>query len=201
MAVAAFGARLASVLETAMPTTANPQELAPLRLPLSAGAKELLWRFHEAVERAQAVGGTMEQVRAYASKAAEQAARISGVLTLWADLDAPEVTPQTMGWGVALAQFYLGEARRLAEAGAISAETERAEALRKWLLDTWPQSEVLPSDILKHGPNAMRERAKLTAPLGMLVKSGWLVALPEGAEVRGVSRKEAYRIVRPSHVL
>ena len=201
MAVAAFGARLAVILETPPPTTANPQELAPLRLPLSAGAKELLWRFHDAVERAQAVGGPMEQVRAYASKAAEQAARISGVLTLWADLDAPEVTPQAMGWGVALAQFYLGEARRLAEAGAISAETERAEGLRKWLLDTWPQSEVLPSDILKHGPNAMRERAKLTAPLGMLVKSGWLVALPEGAEVRGVSRKEAYRIVRPSHVV
>lgn len=136
MAVADFGARLASVLETPMPTTANPQELAPLRLPLSLGAKELLWRFHDAVERAQAAGGPMEQVRAYASKAVEQAARISGVLTLWADLDAPEVTPQAMGCGVALAQYYLGEARRLAVAGAISAETERAEVLRKWLLDS-----------------------------------------------------------------
>lgn len=200
-AVASFSSRLDAVLETPMPTTENPQELFPRRLPLSAGAKELLWRFHETVERAQASGEPMEQVRAYASKAAEQAARISGVLTLWADLDAPEVTPEAMGWGVTLADFYLSEARRLAEAGAISAETERAEALRKWLLNSWQPDEVLPSDILKHGPNAMRERPKLNAPLGMLVKCGWLILLPEGTEVRGTVRKEAYRIVRPRHAV
>ena len=196
-AVASFSVRLESILEIPMPTSGNPQELSPRRLALSAGAKELLWRFHETVEQAQAAGGPMEQVRAYASKAAEQAARISGVLTLWADLDAPEITPLAMGWGVTLADFYLSEAKRLAEVSAISAETERAETLRKWLLGSWRSDEVLPSDILQHGPNALRERAKLTAPLGMLAKNGWVVALPEGTEVRGVSRKEAYRIVRP----
>ena len=129
----------------------------------------------------------------------EQAARIAGVLTLWADLDAPEVTPQAMGWGITLAQYYLGEARRLAEAGLVSEDTAKAERLRKWLLESWPHADVLPSDILNKGPNALRERSKLTGPLGLLIKTGWLVALPEGAEVRGVSRKEAYRIVRPGY--
>ncbi|WP_426034131.1 hypothetical protein [Cypionkella sp. TWP1-2-1b2] len=60
---------------------------------------------------------------------------------------------------------------------------------------------MLPSDILKHGPNALRERSKLSGPLGALVKAGWLVALPEGAEVRAVSRKEAYRIVRAGNAV
>lgn len=143
----------------------------------------------------------MEHVRAYGSKAAEQAARIAGVLTLWADLDAPEITPQAMGWGITLAQFYLGEARRLAEAGLVSEDTAKAERLRKWLLESWPHNDVLPSDILKHGPNALRERSKLSGPLGALVKAGWLVSLPVGAEVRGVSRKEAYQIVRAGHVV
>ncbi len=70
MALAAFAARLTAILETPQPTGNTPQELAPVRLPLSRPAHELLWRFYEAVEAAQASGGPMEHVRAYASKAA-----------------------------------------------------------------------------------------------------------------------------------
>ena len=38
--------------------------------------------------------------------------------------------------GVTLAQFYLGEAGRLAEAGAVSADTAKAERLRQWLFES-----------------------------------------------------------------
>lgn len=198
MALAAFAARLTAILETPQPTGNTPQELAPVRLPLSREARELLWRFYEAVERAQAAGGPMEHVRPYASKAAEQAARIAGVLTLWADLDAPEVTPQTMGWGVTLAQFYLSEARRLAEAALVSEETAKAEQLRKWLVESWEHDEVLPSEAMNRGPYKMRERKRLDGPLNMLVRAGYLVPMEPGTVVRGSSRKEAYRIVRAS---
>jgi hypothetical protein len=196
IALSAFTARLTAILETPMPIGTNPQELTPPRLPLSPGAKELLWRFYEAVEASQATGGQMEHVRAYASKATEQAARIAGVLTLWADLDAPEVTPETMKLGMALAHFYLKEAKRLAEAGLVSEETAKAERLRQWLRDSWPHDEVLPSDILKHGPNALRERKALSGPLTMLANAGHLVALQPGTVIRGKPRKEVYRIVR-----
>ena len=195
-ALAAFTAHLSGILGTPMPTGDSPQELAPVRLPLAAGAKELLWRFYEAVEAAQANGRAMEHVRAYGSKAAEQAARIAGVLTLWSDLDAPEVTPQAMGWGIELAQFYLGEARRLAEAGLVSEETAKAEKLRQWLVESWQDDAVLPGDILQSGPNALRDRKALTGPLLMLVKTGHLTALEPGTIVRGRPRKEAYRVVR-----
>lgn len=201
VALAAFTARLSTILQTAMPTGDNPQELAPLRLVLSQGARELLWRFYEEAEAAQATGKTMEHVRAYGSKAAEQAARIAAVLTLWADLDAPEVAPQAMGWGIELALFYLTEARRLAEAGLVSEETAKAERLRQWLLDSWPHETVTPSEILNRGPNALRERKALGGPLALLERNGWLVRLAEGAEVRGTQRKEAYRIVRPAHAV
>ncbi|HBD89713.1 MAG TPA: hypothetical protein DC061_03355 [Gemmobacter sp.] len=196
-----FAEHLRGILESPMPTGTHPQELTPARLLLGSAARELLWRFHMAVEQAQAAGGELEQVRAYASKATEQAARIAGVLTLWGDLDASEVTAQAMGWGVALAQFHLTEAKRLAEAGAISADTNRAETLRKWLLESWQHPEVLPRDILRFGPNSLREAKALRDPLAMLVNHGWLARLPEGTEVRGASRKEAYRIVRPPHAV
>lgn len=199
-AVSAFAARLRTILETPLPTDENPQELTPERLPLSKGAKELLWRFYTAAEAAQGPGGPMEHVKPYASKSAEQACRIAGVLSLWENLDVREVTPEAMGWGVTLAQFYLDEARRLADAGAVSEGTAKAEALRKWLLESWPHDEVATSEILTMGPNALRERAKLNEPLAALVKAGWLVLLPAGTMVRGKARREAYRIVRPGHV-
>ncbi len=200
-AVRLFGARLRTILETPMPTGQNPQELAPVRLPLSTTARELLWRFYQATETAQGARGTLEGVRAVASKSAEQACRIAGVLTLWTDLDAPEVTAQAMASGVTLAGYYLTEARRLADVGAVSAETDRAEMLRKWLLESWGHDDICPSEILQHGPPGLRERKALRGPLATLEKLGWIVRLPEGAEVRGVARKEAYRIVRPAHVL
>ena len=196
MALAAFAARLTAILETPQPTGNSPQELAPVRLPLSRPAHELLWRFYEAVEAAQATGGPMEHVRAYASKAAEQAARIAGVLTLWGDLDAPEVTPQAMGWGITLAQFYLSEARRLAEAGLVSGETAKAERLRKWLVESWPHDEVTPSEAMRKGPYSLRDRKALDGPLSMLVRAGYLVPMEPGTIIRGKPRKEAYRIVR-----
>ena len=180
-----------------MPTGDNPQELVPRRLPLSPAARERLWCFYEAVEAAQVPGSEFEHVRAYASKSAEQAARIAGVLTLWPDLDATEVTAEAMGWGVALARYYLTEAKRLAETGSVSAATERAEALRKWLLESWPHPDVTPRDIVRFGPNRLREGQATRETLAVLEQNGWVVQLPEGTEVQGIRRKVAYRIVRP----
>lgn len=196
-----FTAHLTRILGTAMPTGDNPQELAPLRLPLSSGARELLWRFYKAAESAQASGKTMEHVRAYGSKSAEQAARIAGVLTLWADLDAPEVTPQAMGWGIELAQFYLGEARRLAEAGLVSEETMKAERLRQWLVTSWSHDDIIPREMIQLGPNPLRDAKALAGPLAMLVKTGHLQPLPTGTVIRGSARRAAYRIVRQANAV
>ena len=196
LAVSAFAVKLRANLEANLPTSANPQELTPPRLTLSPQARELLWRFHGAVEASQAQGGPMEHVRAFASKAVEQAARVAGVLTLWADLDAPEVTPQAMASGVALADFYLSEAKRLAETGAISAKTEQAEALRRWLLESWQGDFITPRDVVRMGPNRMRETATVRDSLATLERHFWLCRLPEGAEVDGRVRREVYRIVR-----
>lgn len=200
-AVAAFGERLLDLLDRRLPTPDNPQELVPRCLPLSAPARELLARYAEAVERAQAAGGGMESVRGFASKSAEQAARIAAVLTLWADPEAPEIAPAVMANGIALAGHYLGEARRLAEAGAVSAETAQAETLRKWLVEVWPHGDVTRREIVQFGPNSLRERAKLSAPLLALVNAGWLAPVPAGIELRGASRKEAWRIVRGPHAV
>lgn len=132
----------------------------------------------------------------YASKAAEQAARIAGVLTLWRDLDAPAVTATDMDNGIALAQFYLSEAVRLTDAATVSHEIDQAEALRKWLLQSWPYGEVMARDVVRLGPNSLRVSPRAKAALGILEQHGWLVRLDTGTRVRGAARAEAWRIVR-----
>lgn len=201
VAVGRFAARLRAILETPMPTGTHLQELAPPRLTLSNQARDLLCQFYEAVETKQAPGGELEQVRAFASKAVEQACRIAGVLTLWSDLNAPEIGKQTMMHGVQLATFYLGEAKRLAEVASISAETDRAEGLRKWLLESWANPKVTVRDILRNGPNRLRESKTARETVAILEKAGWLVRLPEGSIVQGMARKDAWQIVRSADVV
>ena len=195
--IATFGARLRLILEGQPPLKeGTDRELEPPVLTPTAAAKELLLRYYECTEQEQLQNGEYESIRPYASKSAEQAARISCVLTLWDNLHATEITAETMANGITLAQFYLGEAKRLADAAVISEKIGVAETLRLWLLNNWDEPEILPSDVVQYGPNVLRETPKAKEMLGILEKHGWLETLQAGLVVRGKSRNEAYRIVR-----
>ncbi|MBQ0716919.1 MAG: DUF3987 domain-containing protein [Sulfitobacter litoralis] len=195
MALEAFAGRLRAILETPMPMDEETRELQPCFLGLAPDARTLLAGFADATEAAQANGGDLAHITGTASKAAEQAARIAGVLTLWRDLDAQQVQPSDMADAITLAQFYLSEASRLASAATVSAEIDRAEALRKWLLDSWPHPEIMVRDVVRLGPNALRESPKARAALGILERHGWLVPLEAGTVARGAARAEAWAIV------
>ena len=199
----AYNARIRDLLRRPPTMDEASRELLPRELRLSRDAKALLSEFADTVEALQAPGGQLAHITGYASKAAEQAARIAGVLTLFANPDAPEVTEATMGDGIILAQHYLGEALRLADAAMISVETKRADDLRRWLADDWPSRAwelardprvILPRDVAQWGPNALRETKVAREALKVLAAADWIVALPKGEVVDGASRKEAYRI-------
>ena len=191
----AFAARLTAILCRSMPMRdPETRELEPRRLPLSAPARSMLIEFSDHVERAQAPGGEFNSITGYASKAQEQAARIAGVLTLWADLDAGEVQPETMANAITLAEYYLSEAARLADGATIPPDIAQAERLRLWLVNNWHQSEILPGDILQYGPNSLRNRKTAGHAISILVQAGWLVPLEAGTVVRGKNRREAYAV-------
>ncbi|MEB3418941.1 YfjI family protein [Salipiger marinus] len=201
-ALAGFSDRLSRILETPLPMDPDTRELAPRVLPLSPEARAMLTDYSDHVEAQQVPGGDYANITGYASKAAEQAARIAGVLTAWTDLEAAAVSLDAMESGIGLADFYLSEARRLADAANVSEEIERAETLRKWLLERWEYSEVMPSDVVQRAPiRALRESPAARKALAMLETHGWLYRLPAGAEVRGSARKEAYGIVRVGHAV
>ena len=104
---------------------------------------------------------------------------------------------------IELAEYYLTEALRLANAALISQQVQQAETLRKWILDKWLPKNllepyVLPSDIVQLGPNSLREMPKVKKAIAMLVETGWLTLMEPLVEVRGIQRKTEYHIVRAS---
>ncbi|AXI43531.1 YfjI family protein [Sulfitobacter sp. SK011] len=201
----AASARISEILAHPKPLSEdNPQELLPRALPLSSAAMELLYQYYKATEIAQVSGGELEHVKSFASKSPEQAARIAGTLTLWRNLNEPDVTAATMADAITLAQFYLFEAKRLAEAATISEEISRAENLRDWIVGSWPAiaasngrdaATIVPKDIVQFGPNSIRETAAVKKLLTVLSAHGWLIQLESGTVIGGQARQVAYRIV------
>ncbi|MEO0359519.1 MAG: DUF3987 domain-containing protein [Pseudomonadota bacterium] len=194
-ALAAYYARISALLERTPATEEGmPQELKPRCLPLAPEARALLIDFFNETERAQAEGGALAGIRGAASKASEQAARIAGVLTLYEDADAVQIEADTMVCAIALATWYLGEAQRLLDAGGITPETMAAEALRRWLVETSRADQIDVRTIVRHGPNALRDTARVRKLIPILERNGWLVREDSG-ELNS-RRRERWRIVR-----
>ena len=192
-----FAERLEEILQTTMPMDPDTRELKPRRLNLSTEARAALIEFSNAVERSQVPGGDSEMVKGYASKAAEQAARIAGVLTLWADLEAAQVSRNTMQSGIALARFYLLEAQRLASVALVSGVVSKAEALRQWMLsESWGKPWLTCRDIVRFGPNRLRESPEARKAAQMLIEHGWLTLMPAGSMIEGRAVREAWKVIR-----
>nr|WP_281286692.1 YfjI family protein [Roseinatronobacter monicus] len=196
MALGSFAARLRDILETPLPMEPETRELEPRPLHLTPEARALLVAFSDAIEAAQAPRADLAHVTGTASKAAEQAARIAGVLTLWRDLQAPAVEARDMADAIDVAQYYLSEASRLASAALVSEKIDNAEKLRKWLLEAWPHDDVTLREVVNRGPNALRESPKARAALDILTEHDWLKTNEAHTFVRGAKRKESWRMVQ-----
>ncbi|MCW5715720.1 MAG: DUF3987 domain-containing protein [Bauldia sp.] len=197
-AIQRFRELLSEILNRAMPVDPDTGELQLRTLRLSHAARELLAAYADEVEVAQREGAEFDSIRGHASKSAEQAARIAGVLTLVKNLDAQWVGEEEMVSGIELAMFYLNEALRISNAAAVSVAIKQAERLRVWLLQTWKADAISFNDLQQRAPvKALRNREALLKAIARLLEEGWLAELPSGTKINGVAFRRAYKIVRP----
>lgn len=178
-AIDAFAGRIYQILKTPAKLDEDIGGLILEALPLSEDAWGLLEDYCDHVEEEQREGGTYEEIRGAASKSAEQACRIAGVLTLYKDLKAQEVTAETMANAIKLAEWYLDEANRLAGQATISQGIPEAEKLREWLQSKWKEekSELIQfRDIVRYAPNSLRDSVKAKAAIAILEEHGVLVS-------------------------
>ena len=186
-AVQAYAQRMRELLDIAPQT--HPQgdgyELQPKELPLSAAARALWIAFFNAIEIEQAEERELAGARAFASKAAEQAARIAGVLTMFANPEAAEVPADAMDGAVEAVGFYLQEHLRLMGTG----RTEQRNRLLRVLLD-WMLAQgygyMTTRQIAQKAPRAVRnlKTQGVLALLGELTERGYIRPAGDAWEVR-----------------
>lgn len=185
--VAGFAKEIARLLRTPLP------ERRPA-LPLSTEAKGPWRNFHNQVEEMLGPGGELESIKGLANKLPEHALRIAAVVTLFADIGATQIELPALASGIALAQYYAEEARRLKDAGFADPNVTRAELALRWIFEK-VGGDPFPLHVLyQAGPRDLRTAADARAAASLLRDHGWLEQLPAGFIVDGTPRKEAYKL-------
>ena len=161
-------------------------ELAPRVLPMSTEAASIWVEFYDAVEGSQRPDGELAAARAFASKAAEHAARIAGIIEIASNSQALSISQGSIEGGARIAEFYLNEHVRLTGA---SLEAQRVRHLHD--LWTWVRSQgstVTTAALLQRSPYALRKlKAEgLRDLLGELSRRGYVRQIADGWEVRNV---------------
>lgn len=167
--LAALDARLAELLAAEMPVAdAATMALEPRRLRLDRGAFDVWRMFHDEVECELAARGEFAELRDFAAKAAEQAARLACVLHVFEHGPSGAIGAGSMEAGAKLAAWHLHEARRVLGLVGHSGELADATALLEWLGE-----QVKPptaGDILRLGPYRVRDKGRRDRALAKLAE-------------------------------
>lgn len=190
--------KLAELLALPLPVddTDPVQPLRPRELPLTDDAAAAWVAYANEIECEQGPDGTHRQVQPWASKSAEQALRIAGVLTLVEDPRAEVVALPAVTRALVLARWYLDEALRLVGTASTPKPVRDAEMLLGWIRSRGLEA-VYTQRLLHEGPNALRNKATLDAAIEVLVAAGWLAPM-DGARLDGKVRKRAWRVWQAS---
>lgn len=195
----AFNLRLTELLERDLPyVDCESLELAPRRLTLDATAHRLLANYYNIVEAQQIDGGRLADVTDFASKSAEQAARIAGILALFEDPDTNTINGEQMQTAITVAQFFLDEVVRIMGAGRVSSRVREAEMLRDWLVNHHEGDIANVRTCLRYGPNKIRTAPIARDRLKLLEEFGWITFLEGTYVIDGQNSNTAFRINRPS---
>jgi len=171
-------------------------ELKLRTLHLSPEAKQLWIKFHDLVERQQAPDQPYRQISAFASKSAEHAARLAGIVQLIDYPDSKEISGEYMRHGIELADFYLGEALRMKSVASLPEEIINAEKLLDWLKNNGLK-QIYSVKVYHEGPASIRTKAKALPVLKLLEDHGYLTPVDPGQRqvIDGKVRKDVWNVV------
>ena len=170
-------------------------ELSLNAIGLTVDAMRMWIAYHDHIEQQQGQDGAYRPITGLASKAAEHAARLAGIIQLFDEPTAKEIMLDYMAYGIKLADFYLGEALRIKESTE-SKEITEAEKLLKWL-KTEALKNIYPTKVYQFAPGGLRTKDKVIPILKLLEGHGYLAPIPPdmAIEIDGKIRKQAWHVV------
>ena len=166
-----FHANITKILNQPSPIQEDGT-LSPVMLSFDQDAKAAWINFHNEVESLLGKGGELADIRDVASKAADNAARLSALFHLF-EHGIGAIGAECFDSASAIVAWHLFEARRFFGELALSPEMADASRLDSWLIDYCRKNKVSAvrrSHILTHGPNSLRKKAKLDAAIDFLAE-------------------------------
>jgi hypothetical protein len=186
-----YFACILGLLEIPAPAAnAAGNELTPRVIELSDEARGKWIGFHDAIERRMATDQPLEGLRDVGAKAAENAARIAGVLTIIANADAQVIDGAAMGAACKLMSWYLSEALRLSGVARQSPALRNAVKLSEWLRAK-NKTSVTRSEVMQFGPGPIRQKSEADAALQTLEDHGHIQRCGEGRGANWIVVREA----------
>jgi hypothetical protein len=168
----------------------NPEiknELSPVSMCLDLQAKEIWKAFHDEVDRGMGKDGPYRIIRRSASKIAEQALRIAGVLALFENPDTQVIHLDVMERSIHLAQYYLNEAIRIMELGLVDQDLDLAQKVEEWMRKrasgSDPDKIFQLQEIYQYGPREVRNKRTALQVMKILADHG-LVESKDGVAWR-----------------
>ena len=142
--------------------------------------------FEETERRAKTKNGDLTEVRAFASRATEQAFRLAGVLAVFAGDESIDVV--TARNAICLVNYNLQN--WLSILGTRGDNEHRIHALKlyRWLLKR-PQLRTDTTSILHSGPRCVRSRARRDSAIAVLRHAG--LVMIDGKEIQAVLVRSA----------
>jgi hypothetical protein len=191
--------RLFAVLKQLMEATPlfgiSQQELNPVELPLTDEAKMLAVEANNQFELLMAAGADLGELRDRTSKAVENACRMAGILAvIEGGLKIRTIESIHLERALILMQWYLSEALRIRGASTIPQSVIDAEMLSKWL-HHHDMKQFRLRQILKSGPNQIRNKKRSMSAITELVVNGYLAENEGGVIVDGVAAKNSWRVL------
>jgi hypothetical protein len=189
-ALQAFTDRAFALYEQPLPyaSTENgrpdPHRLDPPTLYLCADAQQLWRAYADEVEVELRERGELVDVGDFASKSAEQAARLAGIFHLFVGYHSAElVSAETMESAITVARWYLVETLRITQIVAAPQPIADARLILQWA-DGQGLDRVSPGDLGHRGPNPVRDKQRREAALAALVDHGQAVVRKPGNNAR-----------------
>jgi hypothetical protein len=154
-------------------------------------AKNAWIKVHNQIE--QSIPDALRNVRHFASKAAEQIARIAGVIQMVRDPDSTQVSLDSFKRAASIFEWYLNEAVRLSGAQPVKEGTDKAELLRSWLQSRGKRFVTLV-ELTQKGPSRLRAAKSMRELMNVLADHYYVRPIEGGYEYEGRMRKEAWEV-------
>jgi putative DNA primase/helicase len=146
--------------------------LKPTMLDFTPEAKDAWVKAHDAIEVQLRTGGLLSDLKDVASKAADNIARIAGLLQLL-ERGVSGIEPWAMKAAMEIVGWHLMESRRFFGELALPTELSLAARLDGWLIDRCKRGKtdsIARSDVQQFGPGCLREKKNLDIAAGELIE-------------------------------